>query len=160
MHKLFNVSLFIIFLSIVSTQITSAESSADAQVVTLEHQFENAMVIGDIAFLDSLLTEDFSFTHGDGWAKGGTPLRVDSKDTTLEAAASGIYGFRTTTGDIQVEVHGDAAISKGSYQAEITRNEVARIFDVSYVRLYLLLENQWRLASHLTVDGPYYHDQR
>ena len=69
------------FLSIVSTQITSAESSADAQVVTLEHQFESAMVIGDIAFLDSLLTEDFSFTHGDGWAKGGTPLRVDSKDT-------------------------------------------------------------------------------
>ena len=78
----------------------------------------------------------------------------------MDAAASGIYGFRTTTGDIQVEVHGDTAISKGSYQAEITRNEVARIFDVSYVRLYLLLENQWRLASHLTVDGPYYHDQR
>jgi hypothetical protein len=56
-----------------------AASDDVAQVMVLEHQIEDAVVRGDVAFFDRVTPADFSFVHGDQWIKGGKPLASDDK---------------------------------------------------------------------------------
>ncbi len=153
------VSLLLVFASLhAGAAPPQPEERAVNHLVALEKQFEEAMVRGDIEFLDKLLQDDFTFTHGDGWIGGGDRFRTDDKALTLELVKHKPYAYRTP-GDIQVELHDDIAITKGSYTAQLTRNGVTRRFSVNYIRVYVLRSEGWRLVSHLTVDGPHYLSQ-
>ena len=50
-----------------STHDTSPEG---AEVLALERKIEEAVVKGDVAFVDGVTSEDFIFHHGSGWARG------------------------------------------------------------------------------------------
>src|SRR2546425_6986894 len=68
-----------------------APSAADAatinEVLAFEREMEAAVVRGDVKFLEKALSDDFTFTHGDGWVQGGAPLKVDTKATWLQYVA-------------------------------------------------------------------------
>jgi len=53
---------------------TNAESTPAAEVLALEQKIEAAVVRGDVAFVDRVLSADFRFVHGDGWTTGGKAL--------------------------------------------------------------------------------------
>ena len=61
-----------------STHDTSPEG---AEVLALERKIEEAVVKGDVAFVDGVTSEDFIFHHGSGWARGEHPggTRDDKK---------------------------------------------------------------------------------
>ena len=72
----------------------SAESAAIAEVLAFEKATEAAVVRGDTAFLERALAPTFLFTHGDGWADGGAPLKVDTKASWIavrEEAAGAVH---------------------------------------------------------------------
>ena len=56
-------------------------------------------------------------THGDGWTTGGAPLKVDTKATWLAYIGKQPlpYVYRHLD-SIQVELHGDVAITIGRYR--------------------------------------------
>src|SRR5262245_30249630 len=55
----------------VSPEISAATATGDAAAVLgLEQKIEAAVVKGDVAFAETVLSSDFHFRHGDGWTRG------------------------------------------------------------------------------------------
>jgi hypothetical protein len=96
-----------------TTWVRPASDSA-SEVMALEHKIEDAVVRGDVAFVDSVLAADFSFVHGDGWTMGGKPLAADDKAGFLKRVAGKEYLVHDLDG-VKAEVHRDVVITSGRY---------------------------------------------
>jgi hypothetical protein len=130
-----------------------------AEVMTFEKQMESAVVRGDVTFLDRICESDFSFTHGDGWTTGGAPLRVENRAQWLASISKAPYLFRELD-SVQVELHGDVAITYGRYRARYKAgNPEQREFVVWFERVYVRRNGSWQFLSHRTVHGPVYEGE-
>ena len=133
------------------------EPDVAEEVLALEKRIEEAVLRADVAFLDEVCADDFTYTHGDGWTTGGAVLGVDRKREWLDSLA-GRYSLREVDSQ-QVEVHGDVAITMGRLRAQSGGPEAERrSFSFWYVRVYAQRDGQWRYLSHRTVDGPVYEN--
>jgi hypothetical protein len=136
----------------------SAANSPDpaVEVLAFEREMEAAVVRGDVAYLDRACASDFSFTHGDGWTTGGQPLRVENKEQWLLSVGKAPYLSRDLD-SVQVERHGDIAITYGRYRARNKAGEPGRrAFTVWFERVYARRSGRWQYVSHRTVHGPTY----
>src|SRR6266404_4370628 len=98
-----------------ASDITVANATAAAEVLALEQKIEAAVVKGDVAFADSVLSSDFHFRHGDGWVRGEkTGGMEDDKASFLKRIAEKEYLVHDLD-DVKVEMHGDIAITYGRY---------------------------------------------
>src|SRR4051812_18913644 len=95
---------------------SAADAAKIAEVLAFEKEMEDAAVRGDVKTLERGLSPDFLFTHGDGWITGGAPIKVDTKATWLEYVAKRPtpYIYRDLD-HVQVELHGDVALTIGRY---------------------------------------------
>ena len=133
------------------------EPDAAADVLELERQIEAAVLAADVAFLDTVCADDFTYTHGDGWTTGGEILGVDRRDEWL-ASLDGRYSMREVDSQ-QIEIHGDVAITMGRVRARTGgAPEAQRGFSFWYVRVYAQRNGEWEYLSHRTVNGPVYED--
>ena len=119
---------------------------------------EAAVVRGDTAALERMLSDDFIFTHGDGWTDGGQPLKVDTKASWLEYVKKQPppYVYRELD-SVQVELHGDIALTIGRYYYLPRTNAPTPPTSHLYVwfeRVYQKQNGQWKHLSHRTVKGP------
>jgi len=139
-----------------ATSRSAATFDPAADVLAFEREMEAAVVRGDVSFLDRVCTPDFSFTHGDGWTTGAHPLRVENKEQWLAAVGKAPYLFRNLD-SVQVELHGDIAITYGQYRARFKAGEPGRReFTVWFERVYVRRGGGWQYVSHRTVHGPTY----
>jgi ketosteroid isomerase-like protein len=149
------LAIFCVFL-VLSSLPASAQHASATQVLTFEHEIEAAVVRGDVAFLDRACTDDFTFTHGDGWTIGKPPLRVENKAQWLASVAKMPYLSRDLD-SVQVELHGDIAITYGRYRARNRAGAPGRTeFVVWFERVYVQRSGRWQYVSHRTVNGPNY----
>ena len=134
-----------------------AASGPAADVLAFEREMEAAVVRGDVAFLDRICASDFSFTHGDGWTTGGPPLRVETRAQWLASVTKRPYLSRDLD-QVQVELHGDIAITYGMYRARYSApaDPKRADFTVWFERVYARRNGQWQYVSHRTVHGPTY----
>ena len=133
------------------------EPDVAEEVLALEKRIEEAVLRADVAFLDEVCADDFTYTHGDGWTTGGAVLGVDRKREWLDSL-SGRYSLREVDSQ-QVEVHGDVAITMGRLRAQSGGPEAdRRSFSFWYVRVYAQRDGQWKYLSHRTVNGPVYEN--
>jgi hypothetical protein len=137
--------------------IAAKESTSAAEVLALEKQIEDAVVRGDVAFVDSVLASDFSFVHGDAWTTGGKPLASDDKEAFLKRIADKEYLVHDLD-DVKTEVHGDIVITYGRYVSLFVpqnRNAApARLNSIWFERVYAKRNGRWQFLSHRTVYGP------
>lgn len=138
----------------------SAENATGpaAEILALERQFEEAVVRGDVAFVDRVTPPDFRFVHGDGWTRGGQPFADDDKTAFLKRVADKEYLVHDLD-DVRVEMHGDVAITYGRYVSLfVPRNrdasEPPRLSSIWFERVYARRNGQWQFLSHRTVHGP------
>ena len=137
--------------------LPEAEEGAVADVLALEKRIEEAVLRADVAFLDRVCADDFTYTHGDGWTTGDPILGVDTKAAWL-ASLDGRYSLREVDSQ-QVEVHGDVAITMGRLRARSGGPAAdQRSFSFWYVRVYAQRDGEWRYLSHRTVHGPVYEE--
>lgn len=132
---------------------TPVEAAAIAEVLSFEKTMEEAVVRGDVTFLAAILPADFRFTHGDGWTSGGAPIRVDTKDAWLAAVGKRPYLTRDL-GPVNVELHGDVAITYGRYKMKQTSSPNRGDTSVWFERVYAKRNGKWMYLSHRTVHGP------
>src|ERR1700733_3307962 len=134
---------------------SAAASEGAADVLAFEREMEAAVVRGDVKFLDRICASDFSFTHGDAWTTGGQPLRVENRAQWLAAVAKRPYLSRDLN-QVQVELHGDIAITYGMYRARYSApaDPKRADFTVWFERVYARRNGQWQYVSHRTVHGP------
>jgi hypothetical protein len=141
---------------------SDADRAKIAEVLAFEKQMEAAVVRGDVTFLDRALSPDFLFTHGDGWVDGGAPLKVDTKATWLEYVAKqpSPYIYRELD-HVQVELHGDIALTIGRYLYLPRPNSphpTANHLYVWFERVYQKQNGEWKHLSHRTTKGPIRED--
>jgi Domain of unknown function (DUF4440) len=141
---------------------SDADGAKIAEVLAFEKQMEAAVVRGDVKFLDRALSPDFLFTHGDGWVDGGAPLKVDTKATWLEYVARqpSPYIYRELD-HVQVELHGDIALTIGRYlylpRPNSPRATPSHLY-VWFERVYQKQNGEWKHLSHRTTKGPIRED--
>jgi len=132
-------------------------NAAASEVLTLEKEIEDAVVRGDVPFLDRVLTTDFSFIHGDGWTTGGKPLASDDKAAFLKRVATKEYLVHDLDG-VKAEVHGDIVITYGRYVSlympQGTKAAPGKLNSIWFERVYAKRNGQWQFLSHRTVHGP------
>jgi hypothetical protein len=141
---------------------SDADRAKIAEVLAFEKQMEAAVVRGDVKFLERALSPDFLFTHGDGWVDGGAPLKVDTKATWLEYVAKqpSPYIYRELD-HVQVELHGDIALTIGRYLYLPRPNSPHPTTNHLYVwfeRVYQKQNGEWKHLSHRTTKGPIRED--
>jgi len=131
-----------------------APSDPAAEVLALEPKIEDAVVRGDVAFVDSVLAPDFSFVHGDGWTLGGKPLASDDKAAFLKRVADKEYLVHDLDG-VKAEVHGDIVITYGRYlslympkpQNAIPNATPGKLNSIWFERIYAKRNGQWQFAD-------------
>ena len=141
-------------------QPSAADAATIAELLAFEKAMEAAVVAGDTAFLERALASTFVFTHGDGWVDGGAPLKVDSKASWIEYVKRQPppYWYRELD-HVQVELHGDVALTVGRYfyeprPANAAAAATANHMQVWFERLYAKRDGRWQHLSHRTVKGP------
>jgi hypothetical protein len=134
-----------------------AAGGAAADVLALEQTIEAAVVRGDVAYVDSVLSSDFRFVHGDGWTTGGKALMEDDKAAFLKRVADKEYLVHDLD-SVKTEVHGDIVITYGRYVSlYMPRNRAAnpgQLNSIWFERVYAKRDGQWKFLSHRTVHGP------
>lgn len=135
------------------------QQQSGAEVLALEKRIEDAVVRGDVAYVDSVTSPDFSFVHGDAWTTGGKPLASDDKAAFLKRVASKEYLVHDLD-RVKVEMHGDIAITYGRYvslyvpQGKSPNSGPAQLNSIWFERVYAKRNGQWQFLSHRTVHGP------
>jgi hypothetical protein len=152
------VSLFALAQSAAPQAVVQAAANPAAEVLAFEKAIEEAVVRGDVAFVDRALSADFTFVHGDGWTHGGKPLAVDDKAAYLRRVANREYLVHDLD-NVKVEMHGDVAITYGRYVSLFVPKsreaaEPARLSSIWFERVYAQRHGQWQFLSHRTVHGP------
>ena len=140
----------------------AADIATMNEVIAFEKKMEAAVVRGDVKTLEPMLADDFVFTHGDGWVTGGAPLKTDTKASWLEWVAKEPkpYFYRELD-HVQVELHGDVALTLGRYLYLPRTNAAPPSTSHQYVwfeRVYQKRNGQWKHLSHKTVKGPVRED--
>lgn len=142
-------------------QLPAAPASADAaELLQLDQRIGTAVVKGDVAYVDSMVPDDFTMVHGDGWTTGGEPLLTDTKASFMKRVASQSYAV-IDFDSIKVEMHGDIGITYGHYVANTKVGAPEKIwFSVWFERVYAKRNGRWIYLSHRTVHGPTYGPTR
>jgi hypothetical protein len=137
------------------------EHSADAaEVLGLDQKIGAAVVRGDTAYVDSVTPRDFVMVHGDGWTHGGKPLSTDTKESMLRRVTTKYYDV-IDFDSVNVEMHGDIAITYGRYLAHVPGAAADKAwFAVWFERVFAKRDGRWIYVSHRTVHGPTYGADR
>jgi uncharacterized protein DUF4440 len=149
----------LLFAALASPVIAQDSTTGDAgAVLLLAQKIEEAIVRGDVAFVDRVTSADFSFVHGDGWTHGGRPLMSDDKAAFLKRVADKEYLVHDLD-QVKVEMHGNVAITSGRYVSlfvPANRNAAnpARLNSIWFERVYAKRNGEWQFLSHRTVHGP------
>ena len=140
--------------------ITAANATgAAAEVLALEQKIEAAVVKGDVAFAETILSSDFHFRHGDGWVRGEkTGGMEDDKAAFLKRIADKEYLVHDLD-NVKVEMHVDIAITYGRYVSLFmpknrNPNNPGSLSTIWFERVYAKRNGQWQFLSHRTVHGP------
>ena len=132
-----------------------ADATAAAEVLALEQKIEAAVVRGDVAFVESVLSPDFRFVHGDGWTTGGKALMEDDRAAFLKRVSAREYLVHDLD-SIKTEVHGDVVITYGRYVSLFVprTGSTGQLNSIWFERVYARRDGQWKFLSHRTVHGP------
>lgn len=113
-------------------------AATEAQLRELDIAIDTAVSGLDAATLDRLLADDFVYTHA-----GGKP---EPKPEFVATAVARVDPPRRVLHDLQVEPHGDVAVTRGTI--EFIYTDTRPNLYLGYVRVHRLFESGWRAISH------------
>lgn len=120
--------------------IAPKTTAAEVEVRAVNDQRFEAMVKGDVAALDGLLSNDLTYTHSNG--------TVETKRQFLDSIASKILEYRFIDAkDVQVRVHGDAAIVTGRASVKLAARGQETDLPLRFTAVYLREGGEWKLAA-------------
>ena len=147
--------------SIAAAPVQSIGSAAEAEILAIDQKVADAVVAGDVAYVDGVLSPDFVMVHGDQWTVGGEPLLIDDKQSFLRRVANKSYAA-IHSDSVPAEMPGDVAITHGRYVASLRASAGTdrAWFYVWYERVYAERDGRWMFLSHRTVHGPVFGPTR
>jgi ketosteroid isomerase-like protein len=114
----------------------SAPSDAAAQILSLETEHNTAIAHGDVATLDKMTSDDYTFITPRGF--------LVTKAQVLKALANGEFKYEyRQIYDVKIRVYGDAAVVTGRslYTGQNQGREQSGAF--RYTRVYVRQNGRW-----------------
>jgi ketosteroid isomerase-like protein len=112
-----------------------------AALAALDPKMDTAMAQQDRATLESLLAEDFLYTHSNGMTQ--------SKQEFIDAIMKREDPPRRDLTESAGELHGDVGVTRGNLDVVYSDGRPRLLF--RYVRVYRNVGGEWRPISHRTV---------
>lgn len=141
MQKIISFLAFSLFFNPLLTAQSHSKSDSSF-IVQLNQQIDDYVIARNITSLDSLYTDDFIMTHGDG--------RRDRKTAWLGAVAKSNYTVRQHD-SVKVELHSTIAIARGKMLVQKSGGETTAVPYRNYIRVFAIRNNRWQLLSHFTM---------
>ena len=115
--------------------------SATESLEATDQSIDTAISEQDRATLETLLADDFIYTHSNG--------RSQDKSAFIDGAVTRENPSRRLLSGIAVEPHGDICVTRGDLDIEY-RDDRPNHY-MRYVRVYRKTADGWRAFSHRTV---------
>ncbi len=139
----------VVLFVVLAVDANGQKVSEKDELLTFDRQWQEAVVAGDVKFIEERTADDFVFTHG-----GGT--MVDTKvDWVRRAKQVPQRQNQRKASNQTVEIHGDIAMVFGRLDVRaITKTDSPPVcYALEYVHLYARREGQWMFLSHRTTQG-------
>ena len=116
-------------------------SAAEQAVLTLEQQWEDALLKSDTAALDKLYDPTIVYTHSSG--------KVDTKASYIEAIKSGASKYQAMKRDeIKVNVYGRAAVVTCHWDVHVLAKGNKIDMNARYIHVYVQQRDGWKMVAH------------
>jgi ketosteroid isomerase-like protein len=132
---------------VLAAQQSPAKSDVAAELKDLDRQWQDAIVLGDSAFIRERTSDDFVFTHGGG--------ATQTKADWIRIAQRVPRRFlERRTSNQSIELHGDVAIVFGRLDVRVAGSDsVQSCYALQYAHLYTFQGGKWKFASHRTTQS-------
>jgi hypothetical protein len=114
---------------------------AASQLISLDPQIDTAMAEADLGALDALLAPDFIYTHSNN--------NHQPKAEFIEAIGKRENRPRRDLTEVEAEVHGDIAVTRGNLDVVYYDDRPTLYF--RYVRIWRAAGDTWHAISHRTL---------
>ena len=130
-----------------SASALAASCLPTAALVGLDTQYEEALRVGDVAFLRGLLADDYVWVHTLG-------TQIETRDILLARLAKPVVYKARSTSDVHVHVQGDTAVVRGVSTTEQWNPDGAtfRSNRYQFMRTYVNVAGQCKLLSVQTMN--------
>ena len=115
--------------------------SVDETLIALDPVMDTAMAQQDRATLESLLADDFIYTHSNN--------NHQPKREFIDAIMARADPPRRDLSEVEAEVHGDVAVTRGNL--DVVYGDGRPTLRFRYVRVYRLVDGAWQPFSHRTL---------
>ena len=141
-------SLLVLVLANLAFGVSGAQSKRDSasQVLAVEKQWNEVYKRGDIATMNSLLTDDFIITVEDGntYSKPGYIAHSGNSSVRVEVS---------DMSDLQVRMHGNTAVVTGAYHEKGIDKGKPYEYRDRLTDIWMNYNGRWRLiASHYSLE--------
>jgi ketosteroid isomerase-like protein len=143
--------LLVTFLLSVNLAATSSapqqQSESASKILALEDKWNEAYKQGDVATMNSLLTDDFIITVEDGttFSKAGYIAHCGDTDNRV---------LISEMSDLKVRMHGNTAIVTGAYHEKGTSKGRPYEYHDRLTDVWMMIDGRWRVvASHYAIPA-------
>lgn len=134
--------LILVFLATLPLNLAGAQNNSASQVLAAEKKWNEVYKQGDIAMMNSLLTDDFIITVEDGGTFSKTGYIAHSGNSTVHVQLSDMS-------DLQVRMHGNTAVVTGAYHEKGIDKGKPYEYRDRLTDIWMNYNGRWRLiASH------------
>lgn len=134
--------LVLLFLATLNAAGPQSKRDNASQVLAVEKQWNEVYKRGDIATMNSLLTDDFIITVEDGRTFSKPGYIAHTGNSTVHVQVSDMS-------DLQVRMHGNTAVVTGAYHEKGTDNGKSYEYRDRLTDIWMNYNGRWRLiASH------------
>lgn len=135
--------MFLLRLLILGAAICAAQEATKASILALDKQWSDAIVKGDTATLEKLLTDDLVYAHATGI--------VDTKTSYIAKIKGGKQVYKSfEQHKPTVNLYKDSAVTFSWVRVTGTNQSGAFDDKIMLMHFWVKQNNAWRLAAHQT----------
>jgi ketosteroid isomerase-like protein len=137
--------LFLALLAVCALNFAAGQNTPEtvsSKILALEGQWNTAYKRSDIAFMDSLLADDFIITVEDGSTFSKSGYIAHNGDSTVHVGVSDMS-------DLKVRLHGNTAVVTGAYHEKGTEKGKPYEYRDRFTDVWMNIKGRWQvIASH------------
>ena len=119
---------------------SKARPDSAQEVRALEQKRVSALVAGDVKTLESIFSDDLTYTHSSG--------KLDTKAQFLEGVKSGALKYEAMNHqDVGARGYGDAVVLTGTSEVKVKSEGQALSFRIRFISVYAKQRGQWRMIA-------------
>jgi ketosteroid isomerase-like protein len=132
---------------VVSASASAAPCLPVEALIARDAQYEEALRVGDLAFLQALLADDYVWVHTLG-------SDVETRPSLLARLAKPVIYKSRTTSDVHAHVQGDTVVLRGVSTTEQWNadGQTSRSNRYQFMRTYVNVAGQCKLLSVQTMN--------